>query len=78
MVVTSGSINKLQVYLGLKVPEVWFWQNGKFSLYRLQEGGYQPWEKSQFFPELDFVFLASFVQPDNQPAAVREFFQRSR
>lgn len=74
VIVTSGGIDKLQVYLGLNVSEIWFWQEGKFSLYRLQEGVYQQCEKSEFFPELDLAVLASYVQPDNQPNAVREFF----
>ena len=74
VIVTSGGIDQLQVYLGLNVPEVWFWQDGQFSLYRSQSGTYQQCDRSEFFPELDLVLLASFVQPDNQPAAVREFF----
>jgi len=30
VVVTSGGINSLEVYKGLKVPEVWFWENNQF------------------------------------------------
>jgi Uma2 family endonuclease len=78
VIVTSGGIDKLQVYIGLNVSEVWFWQDGKFSLYRLQDGVYQQYDKSQFFPELDLTVLASYVQPDNQPAAVRDFFNSLR
>jgi Uma2 family endonuclease len=74
VIVTSGGIDKLQVYLGLNVSEVWFWQDGQFSLYRLYSSRYQQCDQSEFFPELDLALLASFVQPDNQPAAVREFF----
>jgi Uma2 family endonuclease len=78
VIVTSGGIDKLQVYIGLNVSEVWFWQDGKFSLYRLQDGVYQQYDKSQFFSELDLTVLASYVQPDNQPAAVRDFFNSLR
>jgi Uma2 family endonuclease len=78
VIVTSGGIDKLQVYIGLNVSEVWFWQDVKFSLYRLQDGVYQQYDKSQFFPELDLTVLASYVQPDNQPAAVRDFFNSLR
>jgi Uma2 family endonuclease len=78
VIVTSGGIDKLQVYIGLNVSEVWFWQDGKFSLYRLQDGVYQQYDKSQLFPELDLTVLASYVQPDNQPAAVRDFFNSLR
>jgi len=34
--ISSGGIDKLAVYQGLGVPEVWFWQGGKFSLYCLR------------------------------------------
>jgi Uma2 family endonuclease len=78
VIVTSGGIDKLQVYIGLNVSEVWFWQDGKFSLHRLQDGVYQQYDKSQFFSELDLTVLASYVQPDNQPAAVRDFFNSLR
>jgi Uma2 family endonuclease len=30
VVVTSGGLDKSQVYVGLNVPEVWFWQDGNF------------------------------------------------
>lgn len=43
--------------------------------YCLQEGTYIASEKSQFLPDLDLNILANFVQPDNQPTAVREFFK---
>lgn len=37
VVFTSGGPNKLQRYQALGVPEVWFWQDGVFSLYRLRQ-----------------------------------------
>jgi len=51
VVVTSGGINKLARYQVLGVPEVWFWENGAFSLYHLREDGYQRIDRSQL-PEL--------------------------
>ena len=36
VVVTSGGINKLEVYRRLQVPEVWFWENEEFSVYHLR------------------------------------------
>ena len=35
VVITSGGINRLEVYNRLRVPEVWFWHQERFSLYRL-------------------------------------------
>jgi Uma2 family endonuclease len=51
---TSGGVDKLDVYRGLQVPEVWFWVNDQFSLYRLRQSGYELISSSEFLPELDF------------------------
>jgi Uma2 family endonuclease len=77
VVITSGGINSLEVYQGLNVPEVWFWQKGKFSLYSLQKDGYQLIERSLFLPELDCKLLADYVLSSAQPKdIVLEFRQR--
>ena len=51
VIFTSGSIKKLDLYQTLHIPEVWFWQDGVFSLYRLREAGYEPIRQSEI-PEL--------------------------
>lgn len=51
VIFTSGSPKKLQRYQPLQIPEVWFWQNGTFSLYRLIDDHYEAIAKSQI-PEL--------------------------
>ena len=68
--ITSGGIDKLAVYRGLGVIEVWFWQNNQFILYRLQEEAYQLIARSQFLPDLDLTLLSQFVNYDNQTEAV--------
>lgn len=40
IVFTSGSAKKLQRYQILGVPEVWFWEDGVFSLYHLHDDNY--------------------------------------
>lgn len=67
---SSGGINKLSVYQGLGVIEVWFWQNNRFILYRLKQGEYQQIERSEFLPDLDFNLLSQFVGYNNQTEAV--------
>jgi Uma2 family endonuclease len=52
VIFTSGSIAKLQRYQALGVPEVWFWEDGLFTLHRLGENGYIRIDKSQI-PELE-------------------------
>ena len=68
--ITSGGVDKLAVYQGLGVTEVWFWQNNQFILYRLQEEAYQQISRSKFLPDLDLVLLSQFVNYDNQTEAV--------
>jgi Uma2 family endonuclease len=41
VIFTSGGPNKLQRYQALGVSEVWFWQDGVFTLYRLRASGYE-------------------------------------
>jgi Uma2 family endonuclease len=73
VIVTSGGIDKLEVYKGLKVIEVWFYQNGTFSLYRLKSNnsGYDSISQSQFFPKLDLNLMAEYIHPDREPEMVR-------
>ena len=68
--ITSGGIDKLSVYQGLGVTEVWFWQNNQFILYRLQEETYQQIACSEFLPDLDLTLLSQFINYDNQTEAV--------
>jgi len=51
VIFTSGGPDKLQRYQALEVPEVWFWEDGVFSLYRLRERGYESIASSEI-PEL--------------------------
>jgi Uma2 family endonuclease len=63
VIFTSGRQNKLQRYQALTIPEVWFWDDGVFSLYRLREAGYEPISKSEI-PELvklDIALLSRCV-----------------
>lgn len=71
--ISSGGIDKLPVYQGLGVPEVWFWQGSKFLLYRLREQGYEVIAQSEFIPELDLSLLARYVRPSDQTQAVKDF-----
>ncbi|BAS60322.1 hypothetical protein NIES2135_64500 (plasmid) [Leptolyngbya boryana NIES-2135] len=63
VIFTSGSATKLKRYQALGVPEVWFWEDGLFTLYRLGENGYIRIYKSQIpeLAELDFELLTQCV-----------------
>lgn len=51
VIFTSSSPKKLKRYQALEIPEVWFWQDGVFSLYRLRDRTYEVISQSEI-PEL--------------------------
>ncbi|MFP4007635.1 MAG: Uma2 family endonuclease [Spirulinaceae cyanobacterium] len=63
VIFTSGSTNKLQRYQALEIPEVWFWQDGVFSLYHLQNNHYEIISHSQIpeFAALNIELLTRCV-----------------
>ena len=63
VIVTSGGPEKLTRYQALSVPEVWFWQDGVFSLYRLRDSGYEIIDRSEIseLKTLDISVLARCV-----------------
>jgi len=78
IVMTSGGINKLEVYRGLGVKEVWFWHEGRFAIYRLRDGAYEARERSELLPELDFLELAKFAEQVDQHSALKAYRDQLR
>lgn len=87
VIVTSGGINKLEVYRRLNVREVWLWENDQFHIYALraeisqqfgETSGYEPISRSEILPDLDMELLAEYVRYPNSLAAAKEFRQRLR
>ncbi|MBW4578545.1 MAG: Uma2 family endonuclease [Tildeniella nuda ZEHNDER 1965/U140] len=78
VVITSGIVNKLEIYQGLGVTEVWQWQNGEFVIHHLRATGYEPMTRSALLPDLDTQLLASYVNPTDQFDAVMAFRDRLR
>jgi len=74
VVITSGGVDKLAIYQGLSVPEVWFWLDQSLTVYQLTTSGYEVSQQSLLLPELDLGLLAQYVQPERQSEAVREFY----
>jgi Uma2 family endonuclease len=73
IVLTSGGIDKLAVYEGLGVREVWFWEENAFRLHALGDSGYRRIDRSILIPDLDFDVLTRFVRLDDQHEAVRSY-----
>jgi Uma2 family endonuclease len=73
VVLTRGGIEKLPVYAGLGVREVWFWEDDAFHLHALRAGAYEAIAASELLPGLDLAAVASFVRREDQHEAVRAF-----
>jgi Uma2 family endonuclease len=84
VIVTSGSINRLELYRRLGVREVWFWHNNRLSLYYQREetpsqfmesSGYELIQRSEVLPDLDLELLTRCLQNPNPLAAAKAFRQ---
>ncbi len=77
VVVTSGGIDKLARYQALGVPEVWFWQDGVLTVYRLRPQGYELADRSglEGLQDLDLTLLSRCVLMAETDAgdAIRQF-----
>jgi Uma2 family endonuclease len=76
VVVSSGLVDKMAVYAGLGVSEVWVWRPSPAAIVvnRLIDGAYQRSERSEVLPALDLAALATFVRPgENQTELVRAY-----
>ncbi|GAB1541404.1 Uma2 family endonuclease [Scytonema sp. NUACC21] len=82
VIVTSGSISKLETYRRLGVTEVWFWENNQLKLYHLREEtpakflstyGYEKITASELLPELNISLLEECTLISDQIQAIKEF-----
>jgi len=72
VIYTNPLLNKLNVYKGLDVPEVWVFKKASFELYGLKNGEYERLERSNFLPALDFELIARFATREDQHQALLE------
>ncbi|MEH1925367.1 Uma2 family endonuclease [Nostoc sp.] len=79
VIVTSGTINRKELYKPKKVPEVWFWKSDQIKIFRLNGiGEYEEVHRSGFFPNLDPALLLQYIEHPDQYDAVAEFVQAIR
>ncbi|MEG5032511.1 Uma2 family endonuclease [Microcoleus sp. AT3-D2] len=76
--ITSGSTIKLAKYLRLRIPEVWFWENNRLSVYGLREDNYEQISRSDLLPELDLELLVRCVLMPSRIEARTEFLNGVR
>jgi Uma2 family endonuclease len=68
---TSGGLDKLEVYRGLGVQEVWVWRANQIQVYELRSEQYQRIEQSTLFPDFDLDTVARCIsEAESQTKAV--------
>lgn len=60
--ITSSSINRLDLYADLGVPEVWRYDGRRFTIYRLEAKRYQACDRSPTFPFLPPTEIVRFLE----------------
>jgi Uma2 family endonuclease len=72
---TAPLLNKLDVYAGFAIPEVWVFRDAKFTIHWFdgETGRYRPSMSSALLPGLDFEALARYAMREDTPQALREF-----
>lgn len=69
---THGGIDKLNVYGGLGVREVWIWKKEELKAYELRGGAYAEIAQSVVIPGLTLSFIRDFLDYETQTEAVRK------
>lgn len=76
VVVSSPLLDKLQVYAGLEVPEVWEWRpGGTIVVLALVGDRYERRERSGVLPDLDLALLSRFIQPGQSQTGLARAYQ---
>jgi Uma2 family endonuclease len=69
---THGGIDKLEVYRGLGVREVWIWKKEELKAYALRGDAYVEISQSVVIPDLAPSFIREFLDCETQTEAVRK------
>lgn len=78
VIITSGRLDKKELYRPKQVPEVWFWKKGQITLFHLGEQGYEQRERSEFLPDLDLSVLKRYLDYPDQYDAVTDLINAIR
>jgi Uma2 family endonuclease len=70
---TAGGVRKLDIYVKLGIPEVWFWRRGSITIHHLAGDAYRESASSQVLPGIDLVQLASYLDRPSASQAMREY-----
>jgi Uma2 family endonuclease len=75
--VSRSSLDRLEIYAKLRIPEVWRYDGERLRIYRLRKTGrYDEVQRSRYFPKLNPSNLVSFLlrrSKTDENSLVREF-----
>jgi Uma2 family endonuclease len=79
VIVSNPLVDKMAVYAGLGVPEVWMWRSEAegVEVHRLVGDHYEPRARSEILPALDLAELSRFVRPGESQTALAKAYQAS-
>lgn len=60
--ITSSSINRLDIYAALGVPEVWLYNGSRLTILRLEGGEYKECDRSPTLPQLPSSEVVRFLE----------------
>jgi len=66
----AGGLDKLEVYRGLGVPEVWIWRDGTLRFHLLRGDAYVAAPRSERLPGLDPALIGRCMEASSQTRAV--------
>ena len=79
IVFSSGGIDKLEAYKRLKIPELWFWEDGLLEVYHLRGEGdglhYEKISSSEEVQGIDLDLLLRCMNMVNHIDAIKTFQQ---
>jgi Uma2 family endonuclease len=73
VIITSGSIDRKELFHPLNIPELWFWKANQLQVFCLNTEQYEETSRSQVFPDLDLALLLKYIKHPDQYDAVQEF-----
>jgi Uma2 family endonuclease len=70
---THGGLDKLEIYRGLGVRELWLWNDGEIEVHVLKRGRYSRREHSELLPGFDLKLVKRLLGERDQLKALRSF-----
>lgn len=74
---TSGGLDRLDVYRGLGVREVWIWENNTLTAHSLRGDRYEPVASSELVPGIDLAAIARLIAAGEPQSETLRAYRRT-